>query len=94
MDLFYVFLGMLFAIGSGVYLIYESFSLKSGLEKSGKLLYLLLGIINIYAGIIYLLVLVGFLPIVGYGIYIRPVAAPIFAGDGFVAFYHRKGGER
>jgi len=84
----WVFFGLLAALGSVGYLLYETF--WGGLYKFTRVVYLILALSLLYAAGVYGAALFGYLPLTGYGFYIRPVLVPILSGGAFIAAIHRR----
>jgi hypothetical protein len=77
MDNLYLEVGTLGAFIGTAYMIFRAIKYPR-LWMAARAIYLMIGLLDLYLGGVYCLVLLGILPIPGYGIYVRPVLFPIY----------------
>jgi hypothetical protein len=82
-------LGSFCALVSGVILMLWGFSKKSRLWNSARAVYVSLAIVELYNSLIYALVLAGCLQVIGYGVWVRPLAFVNYLAPLLVAIIHR-----
>jgi hypothetical protein len=74
---------------SGLYLLYKGIGKRSYLWTSARLVYIILGIVELYYFTIYSLVLTGLMPFASYAGYIRPIAFIMLLSPALMAVTHR-----
>lgn len=89
---FYV-IGIIAAAWSGYYLLSRAVNKKSTLWGSARLVYAIIGALEIYHMVIYALVIFGVLRLEEYGAYLRPFVSLYIMAPALVAIIHRRGGK-
>jgi hypothetical protein len=74
---------------SGTYLLYKGVSKKSYLWTSARMVYIILGLVELYYFAIYSLVLLRIMPFENYAGYIRPIAFIMLLSPALMAITHR-----
>lgn len=91
MDKIYYIIGFLSALISGAYLIFQAMRPHSGLWRSARAVYTIIGIALLYHAVIYNLVIFGILQLSEYGAYLHPVVSVFLVAPAMIAITHRRG---